>query len=289
SHVFLPDIPFPADHVEHIYLTPGLLPLSLLQLDIYKGRIVIYLAELSNLTIRVEVVESGPDKYIRLDFELLRIETREFELLVTQLKESLNSSPMFDSLYTEIHNMSLIVNQLEGYDKSNLEVICIEFGKLQKKLEECQKNQEEGTNPGIGSCNHKGIASVGKPVISQLNANLNAQNPIVALNQCIGMVPIAVPQCMTFIFTPAIKICQSEHENDENGLWVTYATDESKGKTVIVSLNEVEFALVGNAFMVCGVLYATRPVDVYTEEIFYSYDIKTEQENYHLRSSRMNI
>lgn len=25
-----------------------------------------------------------------------------------------------------------------------------------------------------GSCNHKGIASVGKPVVSQLNANLNA-------------------------------------------------------------------------------------------------------------------
>lgn len=32
--------------------------------------------------------------------------------------------------------MSLIVNQLESYDKSNLEVIRIEFGKLQKKLEE---------------------------------------------------------------------------------------------------------------------------------------------------------
>ena len=78
--------------------------MSLLQLDSYKGRIVIYLAELSNLTIRVEVVKSGPDKYIRLDFELLRIETREFELLVTQLKESLNSSsPMFDSLCTEVN------------------------------------------------------------------------------------------------------------------------------------------------------------------------------------------
>lgn len=46
--------------------------------------------------------------------------------------------------------MSLIVNQLESYDKSNLEVIRIEFGKLQKKLEECQKNQEEGINPDIG-------------------------------------------------------------------------------------------------------------------------------------------
>lgn len=46
--------------------------------------------------------------------------------------------------------MSLIVNQLESYDKSNLEVIRIEFEKLQKKLEECQKNQEKGTNPDIG-------------------------------------------------------------------------------------------------------------------------------------------
>lgn len=78
--------------------------MSLLQLDSYKGRLVIYSAELSNLTIREEILESGPDKYIRLDFELLRIELREFELLVTQLKDSLNSSsPMFDSLYTEVN------------------------------------------------------------------------------------------------------------------------------------------------------------------------------------------
>lgn len=38
--------------------------------------------------------------------------------------------------------MTLIVNQLETYDNSNLEVIRIEFAKLQKKLEECQKDQE---------------------------------------------------------------------------------------------------------------------------------------------------
>lgn len=45
--------------------------------------------------------------------------------------------------------MTLIVNQLETYDKSNLEVIRIEFAKLQKKLEECQKDQEY-FRPNIG-------------------------------------------------------------------------------------------------------------------------------------------
>lgn len=38
--------------------------------------------------------------------------------------------------------MTLIVNQLETFDKSNLEMIRMEFAKLQKKLEECQKEQD---------------------------------------------------------------------------------------------------------------------------------------------------
>lgn len=45
--------------------------------------------------------------------------------------------------------MTLIVNQLETYDKSNLELVRIEFAKLQKKLEECQK-EADIINPDIG-------------------------------------------------------------------------------------------------------------------------------------------
>lgn len=45
--------------------------------------------------------------------------------------------------------MTVIVNELETIDKSNLEVIRIEFAKLQKKLEECQKDQEF-VKPDIG-------------------------------------------------------------------------------------------------------------------------------------------
>ncbi|KAK2878284.1 hypothetical protein Q8A67_019075 [Cirrhinus molitorella] len=79
---------------------------------------------------------------------------------------------------------------------------------------------------------------------------------------------------------------------DESGLWVTYATEESNGKLVLGKINEQSFEVekvwqtsifkpsVGNTFMVCGVLYATRSVDTKTEEIFYTFDTRTEQESY---------
>lgn len=146
----------------------------------YGAKLDSFLRELKDLNIRVAMLESSPDNYIKLDFELLRIELREFEALVSQLQESLNSSsPVLDSLYTEvkslrltftmslfqwlcgdyfgaylyqIHNMTLIVNQLETFDKSNLEVIRIEFAKLQRKLEECQKEQDF-IKPDIGKSN----------------------------------------------------------------------------------------------------------------------------------------
>ncbi|NWW97720.1 OLFM4 protein, partial [Caloenas nicobarica] len=77
---------------------------------------------------------------------------------------------------------------------------------------------------------------------------------------------------------------------DESGLWVIYSTEDSMGNIVISKLNETTLDVlntwqtrqykssVSNAFMVCGVLYATRPMNTRKEEIFYIYDTTTGQE-----------
>ncbi|NXX46140.1 OLFM4 protein, partial [Tricholaema leucomelas] len=78
---------------------------------------------------------------------------------------------------------------------------------------------------------------------------------------------------------------------DESGLWVIYSTENSMGNIVISKLNETTLDVlntwqtrqykpsVSNAFMVCGVLYATRTMNTRKEEIFYMYDTHTGQES----------
>ncbi|XP_012863879.1 olfactomedin-4 [Echinops telfairi] len=78
---------------------------------------------------------------------------------------------------------------------------------------------------------------------------------------------------------------------DEKGLWVLYATEESKGNLVVSRLNtstlEVEKTwrtsqfkpTLSGAFMACGVLYALRSLSTRQEEIFYAFDTTTGQEH----------
>lgn len=371
-HVYLPDTTFPADRVEHMQQVSKDLILEVkIQMDkmvSYEGKLEVYLKELMDLTVRVAMMESSGDNYIKLDFELLRIELREFEALVSQLKDSLNSSsPMFDSLFTEIHNMTLIVNQLETFDRSNLEVIRIEFAKLQKKLEQCQEDQEI-IKPDIGNCNHTGIMSLSKPMVVQLNAHLSSSyqyggwgkdskpvrgyesmyyygahttsavydfylysnyenlilrssfknfhlpngwegtgnNYIVHGNTIYYQhnTPFSMSKLnltsskydYRVISAASTKFSYSYSENqnldfaaDETGLWVMYASEGSKGKMILAKIDEKSFGiehewntnvfkqLAGNAFMACGVMYATRSVDLNTEEIFYAFDTKTNE------------
>uniref|UniRef100_A0A8C2XCK6 Olfactomedin 4-like 2 n=1 Tax=Cyclopterus lumpus TaxID=8103 RepID=A0A8C2XCK6_CYCLU len=84
-------------------------------------------------------------------------------------------------------------------------------------------------------------------------------------------------------------------EADESGLWALYATVGNHGNLVVSRLvwdGEAETLnvtqtwetrlfkkAVSNAFMVCGVLYATRYVDEFQEEVFYAFDTATGKED----------
>lgn len=71
----------------------------------YDGQLTVYLEKLRDLTVRVAIMDDTSDDYIKLDFEMLKIELREFEALVYQLRDSFNStSPLFDSLFTEVRS-----------------------------------------------------------------------------------------------------------------------------------------------------------------------------------------
>ncbi|ROL54565.1 Olfactomedin [Anabarilius grahami] len=79
-------------------------------------------------------------------------------------------------------------------------------------------------------------------------------------------------------------------EADQDAVWVIYATEENHGNIVVSRLDPLELNIthtwkthlfkrsVTSTFMVCGVLYATRYVSNYQEEVFYAFDTTTGQE-----------
>uniref|UniRef100_A0A8C1DSF6 Olfactomedin-like domain-containing protein n=1 Tax=Cyprinus carpio carpio TaxID=630221 RepID=A0A8C1DSF6_CYPCA len=79
-------------------------------------------------------------------------------------------------------------------------------------------------------------------------------------------------------------------EADPDAVWVIYATEENHGNIVVSRLDPLELNIthtwkthlfkrsVTSTFMVCGVLYATRFVNTFQEEVFYAFDTTTGQE-----------
>ncbi|XP_040179181.1 olfactomedin-4-like [Rana temporaria] len=175
--VILPDNTFPADRLEAIEISNQKLSISVNQeitrIQNYQATLTEYIHKLKNLTRRVEIVELGGISYTELDFELLKLEIREMESLVIRLKQSINgSSTLVESLFVEIHNISVMVNQLESYDKNNVLAVRREIAFLRKKLEECEKNPgAPALSPPVsfGTCNHGGLKNISKPFVVQLN------------------------------------------------------------------------------------------------------------------------
>lgn len=82
---------------------------------------------------------------------------------------------------------------------------------------------------------------------------------------------------------------------DESGVWVIYTTSNNFGNLVLSKIDEGDPLTLGqtwntsvykqgvtNAFMACGVLYVTRYVNKDQEEIFYSLDTTTGDENFNV-------
>ncbi|XP_075042054.1 olfactomedin-4-like [Mixophyes fleayi] len=174
--VVLPDSTFPADRLEVLEISNRDLSISVKQeitkIQSYQSTLTGYMLKLKNLTRRVEVIEMGGASYTELDFELLKLEIREMESLVIKLRESFDgSNTLVETLFVEIHNISVMVNHLESYDKNNVLAVRREIAALRKRLEECEKHQAKPTPPqtNYGSCNHGGILNISKPFVVQLN------------------------------------------------------------------------------------------------------------------------
>lgn len=62
-----------------------------------------YEKKLSNLTVRVEIMEKDTISYTELDFELIKIEVKEMEKLIIQLKDNfVGSTTIVDQLEVEV-------------------------------------------------------------------------------------------------------------------------------------------------------------------------------------------
>lgn len=77
------------------------------QVKEYVQLISVYEKKLLNLTVRIEIMEKDTISYTELDFELIKLEVKEMEKLIIELKGSFVGS-------------SEIVNQLEVEVRSEL-------------------------------------------------------------------------------------------------------------------------------------------------------------------------
>nr|XP_021323184.1 olfactomedin-4 [Danio rerio] len=378
---FLPNSTFPIGQLVLLESTAVeikyKLEMEISKVEVYEVKLQVYIAKMKNLTVLIELMEDDPDSYNELHLEEVKIQIKQVEALIVELQASIKaSSSVLISIRTQVITMISVLTQLEiTYDKNLVLVTRREYLILQQKLEECERRHDEIFNPNIGICNHRGIRRISKPIVSQLNADLNGafkyggwgkdskplsgsesmywysgssdtlvskisqysayytlitrqsfkahllyvdrqydwrgagNNYVVRENNLyyqyrspfamakFNMTSAKVETKVVPKASAQFSYHYSANQNldfaaDESGLWVTYATADSKGKLVLGKINEQSFAVetvfqtsvykpsVGNTFMVCGVLYATRSVDTKTEEIFYTFDTRTEKESY---------
>ncbi|XP_049671819.1 olfactomedin-4 [Accipiter gentilis] len=175
--VYLPDTTFPVQKAEQLEIIAATLSekfeTELSQVREYSKMLDLYQQQILNLTIRVEHMEKSSVSYTELDFQLLKVEISDLKRLVTQLKSSLvGSSVTVEQIYLEITNLTILVNELESLDKTNILAIRRQIVSLQNQLKECEEGMNKTTVPPYfppGSCVHRGLLNVSQPYIVKLN------------------------------------------------------------------------------------------------------------------------
>uniref|UniRef100_A0A663FDT1 Olfactomedin 4 n=1 Tax=Aquila chrysaetos chrysaetos TaxID=223781 RepID=A0A663FDT1_AQUCH len=175
--VYLPDTTFPVQKAEQLEIIAATLSekfeTELSQVREYSKMLDLYQQQILNLTIRVEHMEKSSVSYTELDFQLLKVEISDLKRLVTQLKSSLvGSNVIVEQIYLEITNLTILVNELESLDKTNILAIRRQIVSLQNQLKECEEGMNKTTVPPYfppGSCIHRGLLNVSQPYIVKLN------------------------------------------------------------------------------------------------------------------------
>ncbi|MEE6471024.1 hypothetical protein FKM82_009160 [Ascaphus truei] len=173
--VYMPDNTFPVLRMEKLEITAhtlsGKVERALAKIVDYTASIELYEKRILHLNIKVEAMERSSISYVELDFELLKLEIREMEKLVSQLKISVDGgNTIVDQLYVEIRNMTLMLHQLESLDKNNVLAIRREIVALKNRLKECQEqSSKENAYIPAGTCGHGGLLNISKPFVAQLN------------------------------------------------------------------------------------------------------------------------
>ncbi|XP_026007863.1 olfactomedin-4 [Astatotilapia calliptera] len=177
---FLPGSTFPVGDLVVIEQTAveisHELELEMGKLGEYEIKVTEYEEKIVKLTAKIEKMEENPDGYSESEQNEIKIEIKQVEALIVDLQLSINgSTAVLKSLRVQITVMVETLNRLEKtYDKNLILVTRREYLKVQLQLEECERRHQELFYPNIGSCAHTGITKLSKPIVSQLNAHLNA-------------------------------------------------------------------------------------------------------------------
>ncbi|XP_078518479.1 olfactomedin-4-like [Lissotriton helveticus] len=171
--VILPDNTFPVERMESLEISANKMNISVQQqittIQSYHKTLNVYMEKIMDLSQRLEAMEGA--SYTELEFELLKLEIQEMEMLILQLNATMGGTNVIvHTLYEEIRNISVMVNKLQAYDKNNILLVRREIVSLRERLEECQNHQTKPTPPpSYGTCNQGGLKSVGRPHVIQLN------------------------------------------------------------------------------------------------------------------------